>query len=61
MPAKAINLKGYGIIMITPINIKEKEFETVDTAGHPVTGKLVGARAKDLLNPIIRFCHIIYD
>jgi len=46
MPAKAIELKGYGILKINPINIKEQDFETVDTSGKPVTGELVGSRAK---------------
>ena len=46
MPAKAIELKGYGILKINPINIKEQDVETVDTMGKPVTGELVGGRAK---------------
>ena len=46
MPAKAIELKGYGILKINPINIKEQDVETVDTMGKPVTGELVGSRAK---------------
>jgi len=46
MGAKALELKGYGIIMINPIDIKEQEFETVDTQGRAVSSKTIGTRAK---------------
>lgn len=46
MGAKSVELTGYGIIMINPIDIKEQEFETVDTQGNPVTQKTIGTRAK---------------
>jgi len=44
--AKSLELTGYGTIMINPIDIKEKEFETCDAAGNPVTQKTIGTRAK---------------
>lgn len=43
---KGIELKGYGEIMITPIDIKEQDWETVDPQGNPVTSKMEGTRAK---------------
>lgn len=46
MGAKSVELTGYGVIMINPIDIKEQEFETVDTQGNPVTQKTIGTRAK---------------
>lgn len=46
MGAKSVKLGSYGTIMISPINIKEQEFETVDPAGNPVTSKTIGNRAK---------------
>jgi len=48
MPAKSLILEGYGNIMINPINIKEKEYDTVDTTGTPVKSKMVGTRAKSI-------------
>jgi len=33
---KQIDLAGLGRITLVPVNIKEKEYETVDTAGNPV-------------------------
>ena len=35
MAAKSIVLGGYGTVMVQPISIKDKESETVDTAGNP--------------------------
>lgn len=46
MGAKSVKLSGYGMIMISPINIKEQEFETVDPQGNPVESKTIGTRAK---------------
>jgi len=46
MPAKSLSLNGYGNIMIQPINIKDKECETVDPTGAPVKRTTVGTRAK---------------
>lgn len=43
---KGIELKGYGEIMINPIDIKEQDWETVDPQGKPVTSKMEGTRAK---------------
>lgn len=48
MGAKALELKGYGVIMINPIDIKEQEFETVDSQGNPVSSKTIGTRAKSI-------------
>jgi hypothetical protein len=48
MGAKALELKGYGTIMINPIDIKEQEFETVDPQGNPVSSKTIGTRAKSI-------------
>lgn len=48
MGAKALELKGYGTIMINPIDIKEQEFETVDPQGNPVSTKMIGTRAKTI-------------
>jgi len=45
MAAKSIYLEAYGAISINPINIKDKEAETVDTAGNPLTLKYSGTRA----------------
>jgi hypothetical protein len=45
---KQVNLKGYGAIMITPINVKDQELETVDQQGNPVTSRIVGTRAKTI-------------
>jgi len=46
MAAKSVKLEGYGTVMIAPINIKEKELETVDPLGRPVISEIVGTRAK---------------
>ena len=46
--AKSVVLDGYGTIMINPIDIKEQEFETVDSQGNPVTQKTIGTRAKTI-------------
>lgn len=48
MPAKSVKLDGYGTIMIVPLNIKEKESETVDPTGQPIKSKMVGERAKSI-------------
>jgi len=48
MPAKNLKLDGYGNIMIQPINIKDKECETVDPTGAPVERSMVGTRAKTI-------------
>ena len=45
MPAKSLVLEGFGTVMIQPINIKEKESETVDTTGNPVKITYSGTRA----------------
>ena len=37
MANKIINLAGYGRVVYTPINIKEKDFEKVDINGNPIT------------------------
>jgi len=46
MTAKSIKLDGYGTIMINPISIKDKEFETVDPTGATLKRTTVGTRAK---------------
>lgn len=46
MTAKSLLLEGYGKVMITPMNIKENEGETVDSAGNRVTSKMIGTRAR---------------
>lgn len=46
MAAKSVLLGGLGTIMINPIAINQKEYETVDPAGRPVQSKMVGTRAK---------------
>lgn len=48
MVAKGVELKGYGTMLITPINIKEQDWETVDPSGNPVESKTVGTRAKTM-------------
>ena len=48
MAAKAISLEGYGKIMINPINFENKEYETVDMTGQPVSKKTIGERAKSI-------------
>lgn len=45
MAAKSIVLQGYGTIMVNSIRVKEKESETVDMTGEPVTSKMIGTRA----------------
>jgi hypothetical protein len=45
MVAKGVELKGYGTMLITPINIKEQDWETVDPSGLAVTAKTEGTRA----------------
>lgn len=45
MVAKAIKLDGYGTVMLQSINIKEKEFETVDVTGEPVERKTIYVKA----------------
>jgi hypothetical protein len=45
---KSVELKGYGVIMINPIDIKEADWETVDPQGNPVTSKMEGTRAKTM-------------
>lgn len=46
MPAKSLVLEGYGNIMINPIAIKDKDYETVDPTGQPVKREVIGTRAK---------------
>jgi len=46
MVSKGIELKGYGLVMINPIAIKEKDFETVDPSGLAVKREMRGQRAK---------------
>jgi len=48
MGAKSLELKGYGTIMINPIDIKEQEFETVNAQGSPVSSKTIGTRARSV-------------
>ena len=45
MGAKSLELQGYGTLMVQPINVKEKEWETVDSSGNPLQTKTVGTRA----------------
>ncbi len=46
MVAKSILFDGYGAVSIQPISIKDKETETVDSEGNPLTLKYSGERAK---------------
>lgn len=46
MPAKTIVLEGYGDIILNPINIRDKDYETCDSEGKPLTCKVEGTRAK---------------
>ena len=46
MPAKSLVLEGYGTVFINPINIKDKEYETVDPTGTSVKREMRGTRAK---------------
>ncbi len=46
MTDKKLVLEGYGSIMINPIAIKQRDYETVDSAGNPVTSKVIGAKAR---------------
>lgn len=39
---KSIELEGFGKIMLNPIDIKDSEAETVDSAGNPVSHKQEG-------------------
>jgi hypothetical protein len=43
---KNVELKGFGTIAITPIDVKEKEFETCDPSGNPLSTKTIGTRAR---------------
>ena len=43
---KQIELQGYGTVMVSPISVKEQEFETCDANGQPLTKEVVGTRAK---------------
>lgn len=47
MPRKLV-LKGYGTIMITPVNIEEKEYESVDPTGQPLIKETTGTRASTI-------------
>lgn len=46
MVFKEVNLEGYGKILIQPINIKDKEWESVDPEGKSVFSERVGQGAK---------------
>ena len=46
MTSRTIGLKGYGKIILLPINLKDKEYETVDSQGNALTKEMVGQRAK---------------
>ena len=46
MTSRTIELKGYGKIILLPINIKDKEYETVDSQRNALTKEMVGQRAK---------------
>lgn len=46
MPTKSIKLEGYGTIMISPVKFVDKDYETVDSTGKPLTTKTIGERAK---------------
>lgn len=46
MPAKTLTIEGYGDLFLTAINIKERDFDTVDPQGRPVERKVIGERAK---------------
>lgn len=48
MPAKSLKLDGYGVIMINPINIKEKKLDTVDPTGNILEHKMVGSRSRSV-------------
>jgi hypothetical protein len=48
MAAKSVKLDGFGVIHMIPINLKEVEAETVDSAGNPLTHKMVGERARSI-------------
>lgn len=48
MAAKSLKLEGYGTVMISSINIKEPDFETVDPTGAPVEHKTIGERARSV-------------
>lgn len=43
---KTLDIGGFGKVMINPLNIVEKEFETCDPTGQPLTSKVIGTRAK---------------
>ncbi len=44
--AKEIEIEGYGKAMITPIVVKDKDYETVDPNGRPVTKERKGEGSK---------------
>jgi hypothetical protein len=43
---KQIELKGYGVIAITPVKIKDGDSENCDAQGNSVESKTIGTRAK---------------
>lgn len=46
--AKKIELGGFGVLHLNPIDIKDKEYETVDSTGNPLEHKMVGERARSV-------------
>lgn len=48
MGARKLKLEGYGNLMIAPVNVEDKEYETVDSLGRPVTKKYVGEGKKTI-------------
>lgn len=46
MAAKSVVLEGYGAIMISSINVNEKDLESVDPSGSPVVTEYRGTSAK---------------
>jgi hypothetical protein len=46
MPAKSLKLESYGVVMINPISIKDKELETVAPTGDAVERSMEGTRAR---------------
>lgn len=51
MPAKTVVLEGYGTIMLNSINVKDGDFETVDSEGRPLTYKKEGEGRSFYVNP----------
>lgn len=48
MVSKEIELKGYGRIVLLPINLKDREYDIVDSQGNALAKEMIGKRAKTI-------------